>query len=256
MTIGPRFRRAILAASICAACLSATGFVCPSDDHRPLFGVTFITKDKPRADIVELKAVPERIVMLIHGLDDPGRIFGDLIPVLRERGHAVTRFEYPNDGPICESADLLVRSLRELREAGVERVDIVAHSMGGLVSRDALTRRDGYGGDGSGGEDLPSIDRLIMVGTPNQGSVCAKFRVLGEFQEHITRAWHGDRTPDRSDADGSGEAGRDLLPDSEYLCDLNERPLATHTRHTIIAARMSPVDDAAVTQWAKSAWQW
>jgi hypothetical protein len=49
-------------------------------------------------------------------------------------------------------------------------------------------------------------------------------------------------------ADGSGEAAEDLLPGSDFLRALNERPLATGTRYSIIAGRLSPVTDEDVAR--------
>ena len=90
-------------------------------------------------------------VVLIHGLDDPGWMWRDTIQVLGERGVPVVRMDYPNDGPITDSATIFATELARMRELGAERVAIVAHSMGGLVTRDVLTRDDLYGGDGRGG---------------------------------------------------------------------------------------------------------
>ena len=65
-------------------------------------------------------------------------------------------------------------------------VDLVAHSMGGLISRDYINRlmpsnyQDGR----------PQVARLIMLGTPNQGSPCADymngaFDLLGKKVEAV-----------------------------------------------------------------------
>ena len=204
------------------------------------FGMTFVTPENARARIAELSAAPKRVIVLIHGLDDPGFMWRDLIPHLQKVGYHVARFEYPNDGPIGEGADLLANSLEELKSAGVERVDVIAHSMGGLVSRDVLTRPAYYAGDGSaaGAQRFPAIDHLVMLGTPNHGSKWARLRTLSELREHFYRAREGETGWFSGfDADGAGEAGVDLLPESDFLRRLNDRPLATHTKHTIIAGQ-------------------
>lgn len=213
------------------------------------YGLTFITSGGAGANVPvgELSAPPKRAVILVHGLDDPGFMWRDVIPALQNAGYFVGRFEYPNDGPIADSADLLALALAEARKAGIEHVDIVAHSMGGLVARDVLTRPAYYHGDGSGsgggdsGGRYPAIDRLIMVGTPNHGSELARLRGVTEIGEHLYRSWTGQAKAPSAIGDGSGEAGVDLLPGSEFLRRLNDRPLATHTRHTIIAGQWSPV---------------
>ena len=205
------------------------------------YGLTFITSAGANVPVDVLSAPPKRAVILVHGLDDPGFMWRDLMPALQNAGYFVGRFEYPNDGPIAESADLLALALSEARRAGIEHVDIVAHSMGGLVARDVLTRPAYYHGDGAGGDHYVSIDRLIMAGTPNHGSELARLREVTEIGEHLYRAWTGQTQAPSAIGDGSGEAGIDLLPDSEFLRRLNDRPLATHTRHTIIAGQWSPV---------------
>jgi pimeloyl-ACP methyl ester carboxylesterase len=138
-------------------------------------------------------------------------------------------------------------SLMELKATGVGRVDIVAHSMGGLVARDVLTRRAYYAGDGAGDEGLPAVDRLIMCGTPNHGSSMARLRAISGIGEQISRAFSGEGGPAMGQSDGSGEAAIDLMPGSAFLRDLNHRPLAGHTRHTIIAGRISPVTQGQLT---------
>jgi pimeloyl-ACP methyl ester carboxylesterase len=214
------------------------------------FGLTFITADDARAKVEALTPpMRERIIVLVHGLDDPGMMWADLIPALHAAGFTVARFEYPNDGPIAEGADRLAADLQALRTAGVTRLDIVAHSMGGLVVRDALTRASYYGGDGSGGERYPSVDHLIMCGTPHHGSNLARLRVVTELREHVFTAMSGkDDYRHLAGSDGHGEAGRDLLPDSDFLRRLNARPLPSHTQCTIIAARILPIDGHRV-QW-------
>ncbi len=224
------------------------------------YGLTFVTADDARAPAAALSdEMKRRVAVLVHGLDDPGMMWTDFVPALHEAGYTVGRFEYPNDGPISDGADLLAEGLRAAKSAGVERVDIVAHSMGGLVARDVLTRPAYCSGDGLGGaadehgqRRFPAVDRLIMCGTPNFGSQMVRFRGLIELREHLATAIAtGQNVSDLSAIDGNGEAGVDLLPGSDFLRRLNARPLPTHTRVTIIAARLSPIDGKKV-QWAVS----
>ncbi|MCP3904065.1 MAG: alpha/beta fold hydrolase [Planctomycetes bacterium] len=207
-------------------------------------GITFVTdadEHTTPAAFLETNEHPARVVVLIHGLDDPGWMWRDMIPHLREHGFVVARMEYPNDGPIADSADLFALALADLRTRGVDRVDVVAHSMGGLVTRDVLTRRAYYAGDARGSGRFPAIERFIMCGTPNHGSSMARLRAVSEIKEHISRAYSGNGGWYGGLADGGGEAAVDLLPDSEFLRRLNARAAPTGVRPTIIAGRMSPV---------------
>lgn len=183
-------------------------------------------------------ATPQRGVLLIHGLDEPGTIWDDLAPALAEAGHVVVRFDYPNDQPIADSGSLLQSALESLKADGCADLDLVCHSMGGLVARDALTR------DAPG--PVPHIDRLIMVGTPNHGSPLAPLRGVAEAREQIVRWARSLTNPPPMDAyltDGEGEAGIDLAPGSEFLTALNARPMPADLRCTIIAGHLSPVTD-------------
>jgi pimeloyl-ACP methyl ester carboxylesterase len=204
-------------------------------------GLWFAARHQERAPLSALPELPQRAVILVHGLDDPGWMWRDMVPAIRDAGYAVARFEYPNDGPISDGADHLALELARLRAGGVQRVDLVAHSMGGLVCRDVLTRTAYYRGDGSGGDRFPAADSLIMLGTPNGGSHWARLRGFSELGEHLSRAWRGEGGWLDAAADGSGEAGEDLLPGSVFLRRLNGRPHPTHTRYTIVAGRVSPV---------------
>ncbi|MHC4808964.1 MAG: esterase/lipase family protein [Planctomycetota bacterium] len=185
---------------------------------------------------------PERVVLLVHGLDDPGWIFKDLVGPLEDAGHATVELIYPNDGPIAESADLMATGLRSLAALGVRRVDVVAHSMGGLVTRDVLTRAEHYAGDARGGDGRPAVERFVMCGTPNLGSRAARIRWLAEAREHLTRSLAGRGHLLGGLTDGRGEAGRDLLPDSRFLADLNARPAPRHVAVTCVVAHATPLE--------------
>jgi len=176
-------------------------------------------------------ALPRRLVLLVHGMDEPGGIWDDLAPALARAGHEVARFDYPNDQALADSAELLAGVLVDLRGRGVREVSIVAHSAGGLIARDVLTRDDPamYRGEPRGHERLPDVRRLIMVGTPNGGAALAHVRVLAEAREQLAR-WISSDGRDAAALlgflhDGDGEIARDLLPGSAYLTDLNARPL-------------------------------
>ena len=205
------------------------------------FGITIVTRDDPRAPLEVLPAGVSRVVVIIHGLDDPGWLWRDLTPALLDDGHVVLRFEYPNDQAVADSTDLLAMEFALLRQRGVQQADIVAHSMGGLVARDLLTRKAYYHGDGTGGDRFPAVGRLVMIGTPNHGSSMARLRGVTEVGELISRWISGQGRWLDTLADGAGEAGRDLLPESVFLRRLNARPHPDGITYTIVAGRVSPV---------------
>jgi pimeloyl-ACP methyl ester carboxylesterase len=198
-------------------------------------------------------SVAPHLVLLIHGLDEPGGIWDDLAPALQAQAFHVARFDYPDDGPLATSADQLAAALRELKSRGVQRVDLVCHSMGGLVARDALTRPAYYGGQARGRADLPDAEHLFLFGTPNAGSPWASLEPLGELRERLVQwadlGWSASDRPGRSTwrgggAEGHGEAGRDLRPGSAFLTDLSARPLPTGCAITVVVGLAAePGDD-------------
>lgn len=86
---------------------------------------------------------------------------------LRAAGFTVTMHDYDWRLGIEESGAALAGRLREL---GSRRLAIVAHSMGGLLSRTALA--------------LPGtqhVERVVLLGTPNQGSFAPVQALRGTY---------------------------------------------------------------------------
>lgn len=190
-------------------------------EYSQSFGLFLFEADQ---DLPREKLLVRKTVVLIHGLDDPGKVWMNLAPVLAEENYNVLFMEYPNDQPAVESSQLFLKELRELKEFGIDRISIVAHSMGGLVSREMLTSPE-FDYPRYVQENLvPKVSRLIMVGTPNHGSQMARFRWFGEVRDHLERLSKGKTIWQGALFDGAGEAKIDLLPESRFLTELNSRP--------------------------------
>jgi pimeloyl-ACP methyl ester carboxylesterase len=86
---------------------------------------------------------------------------------LRAHGFAAEFHDYDWRLPLLHSGRVLAARLRALQPA---RVAIVAHSMGGLVSRAALASGDTH-----------HVERLVMLGTPNCGSFAAVQALRGTY---------------------------------------------------------------------------
>jgi len=180
------------------------------------------------------------VVVLVHGLDDPGKVWQNLAPVLVNEGYSVWQLEYPNDQPIVESTILFFEELKKLRLLGIDHIEIVAHSMGGLVSRELLTTSEIDYSRFVQQQLVPRVERLIMVGTPNHGSQMARFRIFTEVRDHLDRLFKGQAYGLGFIFDGAGEAKIDLLPGGRFLTRLNSRPHPAGVEMLIIAGITAP----------------
>ncbi len=179
-------------------------------------------------------------VILIHGLDEPGRVWMNLSPALAERGFSVFLMTYPNDQPVTTSSRFFFDTLRNYPFKNNTGIVLVGHSMGGLVSREMLTAPEiGYDQAKNSGQ-VPGVQRLIMVGTPNHGSELARFRFFMEIRDQIQNLFEKDTHWLQGLLDGVGEAGIDLTPGSVFLTRLNSRPHPQGIEYQIIAGVISP----------------
>jgi pimeloyl-ACP methyl ester carboxylesterase len=178
-------------------------------------------------------------------------VWRNLAPELVKQGFDVWLMHYPNDQPVVESARLFFEELKGLTLSGIHRISIVAHSMGGLVSREMLTSPE-IGYSRSAKEKLvPGVDMLIMVGTPNHGSHMARLRMFTEIRDQLVRLAKGESSWLGGIFDGAGEAKIDLLPGSRFLTRLNARAHPENTEMLIIAGITSPWTEKDIDQWVE-----
>jgi alpha-beta hydrolase superfamily lysophospholipase len=152
--------------------------------------------------------------------------------LLQSDGYQLAYFDYPDDQHIADSAALFARHMTALRAAYPRLpVDVLAHSMGGLIAR-AYIEGDDYAG---------GVDHFVMLATPNRGANWATCRFGLELQEQYSQ-WRND--PDWKwtwmITDGLGEAGTDLKPGSAFLEQLNARPRREGVKYTIVAGNQHP----------------
>lgn len=176
------------------------------------------------------------VVILIHGFNSTPKQNAALLAPIHGAGFPCGTFAYPNDYMIRYAAQLLSSELCRFRQQYPgRRVVLVCHSMGGLVAR-ACVEDSLY--------DPGNVERLIMIAPPTHGTVLAHFAVGTDVWEHwLARkeGWPWQRVRD-SIVDGLGEAACDLCPHSEFLTELNSRPLNPHVRYTVMlgtGARLS-----------------
>ncbi|MCA1788828.1 MAG: alpha/beta fold hydrolase [Thioalkalivibrio sp.] len=162
---------------------------------------------------------PPRVV-LVHGLDEPGSIWDDLVPALEEAGFEVWEFRYPNDQGIDRSTDLLAEHWSKLEPH--RPVVLIGHSMGGLVVRDFVSRLRHPEG-AAPAADGPAVAGVILAGTPNQGSEWARLRVWLELREQLVPVANRRFSLFAGLRDGTGAAKIDLRPGSAFLREMDER---------------------------------
>jgi len=148
-------------------------------------------------------------VLLIHGYLATRGSLHLLERHLADRGHIVISYPlgFPvNLGDIRDSAGLIARKVESIvAQTGVTEIDVVGHSLGGLVGLYYLKRLGGR----------HRIRRLILLGSPTQGTWSA---LLGLVTAPL------------------GRASLQLLPGSPFLRELGEKRKAdvaeTHDDHT------------------------
>ncbi len=99
-----------------------------------------------------------KAVVLVHGIIRSSKSFAAMKERLQQSGYQVFGFDYPSTHvKIEESAGYLQRALTSLE--GIDEINFVVHSMGGLVVRACLTEFSD-----------PRLHRMVMLGVPNQGA--------------------------------------------------------------------------------------
>lgn len=155
-------------------------------------------------------------VLILHGISDSvTNVYNSRLYAELSKTHKVYAIDYlsgPGNayGDIRDYAHTLDNKIKEIKkQTNSEKVDIVAHSMGGLISRYRIQNIPD-------GED--DVGKLIMIGTPNHGSqisdqmnyclanaaYCAQHAFDGTYKQ-----------------DNINQAINEMYPGSEFLYELN-----------------------------------
>ncbi len=132
--------------------------------------------------VLSIESIAPPKVVMIPGWHGDGSIFKKMIPVLESQGLTVVDFDPNTPGTQAISHDAsappgnldipaLANQVEEMIKSKVpagEKINIVAHSMGGLIARYMIEKGPS---DSSIDDDWAArVETLIMLGTPNHGT--------------------------------------------------------------------------------------
>ena len=135
-------------------------------------------------------------VLFVHGINGTPANFRTLIERLDRRRFQPWVYYYPSGASLARVADHLTQTMRKLQvQYGFRSFAVVAHSMGGLVSRGFLQRYR----EGGGKAEIPLF---VSIATPWDGHKGAEY---GTKAPVVVRVW------------------TDMAPGSEYLKSLYQK---------------------------------
>lgn len=164
-------------------------------------------------------------VLFVHGASGSAQDWRYFFEHLDRGKYQAWFFQYPSGAPLDAMAHLLHWKLQNLKlRYPVERLHIVAHSMGGLVVQRFLVDR---------AEEFPEIEHFITLSTPWHGDARATLGV--EHSPAVVPSW------------------RDLQPDGVFVNRLFERPVPERISHSLLFGHrggpslLRPTSDGTVT---------
>ena len=136
----------------------------------------------------QLEPMTGKALVMVHGIIRSSKSFSKATRLFTDAGYTVVPFDYPSTlVEIPECAEYLHRVLSSLE--GIDQIDLLVHSMGGLVVRSYLQKHTD-----------PRITRMVMLGVPNLGAHMAdRVRELSLYRAIF------------------GPAGQQLITDAEGL---------------------------------------
>jgi len=153
-------------------------------------------------------------VLLLPGYGDNHSLLGPMAVFLRNKGWPwVQAINHPPAETLPDMAAGLALRIRQMQQAsGAEQVDLVCHSMGGVVATWYLNHLGG----------APHVRRMVAIATPFQGTKAAVF--------------------------GPRRHARDLLPTSNVMEKLGIPPVPTTAIRSTFDAVVLPQSSAALPE--------
>jgi pimeloyl-ACP methyl ester carboxylesterase len=192
----------------------------------------------------------DRLVVLVHGFSSSPAALAALQQRLEDDGHMMASFGYRSSHGVVEAAETLRRDLVQLMDQLPEtKITIVAHSMGGLVSRWVVEHT----------QTCPdNIDQLILLATPNHGSDLTRPGLSGPTIHVKNVRVNPVRIGELAGgvAEGLNLAIRDLRPGSTVLQRLHDLPRNPAVSYAIILGDSSIVDPVLLSLSQQLLVQW
>jgi len=154
-------------------------------------------------------------VVFVHGIAGSARDFETFVGQLDRSRYKPWFFHYPSGGDLDQLAELFYQiflSGKVYASSGMPMI-VVAHSMGGLVVREAINKYEGRPGENQ-------VHLFVTLASPFGGHSAA---ATGE--EHgliVLPSW------------------RDLNPDNSFIGNLYRKPLPDFVHHELIYAYQNP----------------
>lgn len=152
---------------------------------------------------------PTRIpVVFVHGIGGSPRDFATILKGLDRSKYQAWFFRYPSGFRLGKAGGTLSTMLDlTMQRTGTQKIHVVAHSMGGLVAREAIL-------DLSAKRNGAPVGKFISISTPWGGHQAAEKGVRS--LRYPVPSWI------------------DLVPGSPFLTKLWKRPLPQQTKHFLI----------------------
>jgi len=180
-----------------SAASGKSGYWAPLEFFRTIGGNIYF------AEAYDPKRTP---VLFVHGATGSAHDWQYFIEHLDRTRFQAWVFQYPSGAPLEAMSHLLYWKLLNLRmRYGFTRLDLVAHSMGGLVTRRFLLDH---------GADFPQVTQFVSLSTPWGGQPMAARGV--RQSPAVIPSW------------------RDLQPEGAFLQSLFARPLPAGITHSLL----------------------
>jgi pimeloyl-ACP methyl ester carboxylesterase len=180
----------------------------------------------------------QRAIVVVHGLFGTSESFLPMLGHLAEQKRFDDRpllvFRHPGNSSLARSGHFLSREIERVI-AEPRRTTFICHSAGGLVFRCYAEKREG------------PFDRAVILATPHKGSDLTRLKFLVDLLEFAGAMRLGFAEGiSRLLAEGRGEIGLDLHPDSLFLRYLGDKKSQRTRYHIFYGEWLNPVQARAI----------